>query len=75
MGLADGGAPPAWLMATTLRLTPPICLGDPAAQFVVLRQVDIIQIQAIQETLFLNLAGKLFHLPFHIVGIYVRGAN
>ena len=75
MGLADRRAPPAGLMTATLRLSPPVCLGDPAAQLVVLRQIDVIQIQAIQESFLLDLAGELFHLPFHIMGVYVRGAN
>jgi len=40
--------------------------GDAAGEFVVSSQVNVVQVQAIQQAFFLNLACKVFDFPFNI---------
>jgi hypothetical protein len=53
-------------------LAPPIRLGDALAELIVPAQVDVIEVKAIQEALFLNLPRKLLDFLLDVSLTHLR---
>jgi hypothetical protein len=71
-GVASGFAPRPLLLVF---LSSSVRLGDLAAQFVIVAEVDVVQIQAVQQPFLLNLAGKLLNLAVNIPLVDVARAD
>lgn len=69
MRARTGVAPPPAVvipLSEPLAVSPPVCFCNLSAELVVISEIDIVQIQAIQEPLLLDLAGKILNFPFEI---------
>lgn len=50
-------------------MSPPISLGDLLTQFIIVGEIDVIEIQTVQESLLLNLARESLNLLLEVPGI------